>query len=89
MPARTRNSRRDKAAAALDRVGLGDRLHHRPTELLGGATATRRHRPRARQLPKVLFADEPTGALDSRTSIELLALLRSSIARADDCHRHP
>ncbi len=76
----SRRDRRSRAAEVLERLGLSDRLFHLPSQLSGGQQQRVAIARALVNRPSIVFADEPTGALDSRASQNVLAILKNVAA---------
>ncbi len=72
----SREERRQRAIAALEEVGLGDQLHKKPNQMSGGQAQRVAIARALVNNPDILLADEPTGALDSETSVQVMDLLK-------------
>lgn len=72
-----KKERKSRAAKALERVGLGDRIHFKPTQLSGGQKQRVAIARAMVNNPKILLADEPTGALDSKSGEQIMELFHT------------
>ena len=75
--------RRERARQALEKVGLGEQIHKRPSQLSGGQMQRVAIARALVNNPDILLADEPTGALDSETSIQVMELLKISFRQPE------
>ena len=85
LPIRIAGRRPDEfwVQSIVETVGLGDRLGHRPSQLSGGQQQRVAAARALASRPQIVFADEPTGALDSRSGSELLGFLRKAVRELD------
>jgi putative ABC transport system ATP-binding protein len=76
IPAISKHERRSRAIQALEKVGLGERLNHHPSQLSGGQQQRIAIARALVNQPEILLADEPTGNLDTRTSIDIMGIFQ-------------